>query len=77
MPPPVFLDEMIRQQDDVGTALPQRRHMNRKHVEAIVEIGPEPTHFHVPLEGTVGGGHDADIGLQDRAAPDPLEFPLL
>ena len=77
MPPAVFLDEMIRQKDDVGTAIPQRRHMNREYVETIVEIGSEPTVFHVPLKRTVCRGHHADVGRQDLGPADPLEFPLL
>src|SRR5215472_3642672 len=32
------LDEMARQLDDIGAALAQRRHGDREHVKAIVEI---------------------------------------
>ena len=40
-PPREVLDEVPHEERNVLRALPQRRDMNRKHVQPVKEIGPE------------------------------------
>src|SRR5258708_40091719 len=39
--PCVTFNEEFAQQRDVSSSLPQRRHLNRKHVEPVKQMAPE------------------------------------
>ncbi len=73
----VFFQEMIGQQQHVGLALPQRRHVDGKDVQAVVEIAPEGAVFDRVFQVLIGGGDDAHVGLDGLVAAHPLEFFLL
>src|SRR5262245_39313647 len=50
-------------------AIPERRHLNPDHAEAIVEILSKLSLGHALFEVRVGGGEDADVdGLRPRIA---------
>ena len=53
---------MFRQQRDVVQPLPQRRNLNRKHVQPVKEVFAESACGGCFLQIPVGRGHDAHIG---------------
>src|SRR5688500_3820769 len=65
-----ILSEVIEQQQLVPLQLAQRRHAQREHRQAVVEIGPERAFAHRAPQVAVGGGYDAaardaTLGLAD------------
>src|SRR6266403_666319 len=52
-------EEVRRERRQVGRAVPERRHANGEHGEAVVEVEAEATRRHLGLERAVGGRDDA------------------
>ena len=71
------LQEMESQRRDIVAALPQRRGVNREHVDPIVKILTERAIRNHRLEVLVGGRNQSDIGLLDDGAANRPEFALL
>src|SRR5919108_3445511 len=67
------LQEVLHQQGQIVTALPQRRQEDGKDVEAVVQIAAKPASgdefFHV----AIGGGDKAYVRLDGFVAADPFE----
>ena len=58
-------------------ALAQRRHLNRKDVETIEEVGPERAAAHVFVQVPVGRRNHPDVDLRRLRRAEPLELLLL
>ena len=71
------LHELARQDRDVLAALAQRRHVERDHVEPVVEILAEAARGDLLLEILVGRGDHAHVDLDRLGAADALEAVLL
>ena len=63
---------MLRQQRNVLLAFAQRGDLNRKDIETVIKVFPEPARGHVLLQIPVGGGDDAHIGAPGAVFADPL-----
>jgi len=55
----------------------QRRHLHRKDVEAVEQIGPKGPLRDRGVQVAVGGRDDAHVGPDRAIAPHPLELALL
>ena len=73
----VALDEMPRQREDVLDALAQGLHVQREHVEAVVEVLAEASARDLGGEVAVGRGQHAHVDLERGRAADALEFLFL
>src|SRR5450756_2754588 len=62
---------------NVLDALAQRRHRNRKHVQAVEQVLAEASGFHVGDQVAVGGGDDAHVDLYILACADRLDLAFL
>ena len=67
---------MFRQQRDVIHSVPERRNLNRKHIQPVKEIFPESARGHGFLQIAVGRGHNAHIGAARPVVTHPF-IPLL
>ena len=72
-----LLQEVVGEQQDVGLALAQRRHEDREHVQAIVEILAEIAGGDGLFEVLVGGGDEPHVRRDRLGAAQPLELALL
>lgn len=63
--------EMPRQHHDVFTAFPQRRDIDRKDVEAVIQILAELTGLDLFPQVAVGGRDQTDIDRNRLAAANP------
>src|SRR5437899_1614963 len=70
-------DEFLGEEHHVLAALAQRRQVNRKHAEPVIEILTELATRHCVREVSVGGDYEAKVGLERRGATDALELALL
>ena len=70
-------EEVEGQRGDVVLAIAQRRHLNRKDVDAIVQILAERSFGHHNLEILVGRGDQSEIRALRARVPHRLEFPFL
>ncbi|OGL00334.1 MAG: hypothetical protein A3E31_01655 [Candidatus Rokubacteria bacterium RIFCSPHIGHO2_12_FULL_73_22] len=68
---------MLREHADVLAALAERRHVDRDHVEPVVEVLAEALLPHHLREVLVRGSHDAHVHAQRSRAAEPLELALL
>src|SRR5580692_8354610 len=62
---------------DVGTAIAQRRYLNRENVQAVEQIGAKAASLHGLLEVAVRGGDDANVHLNRATAAYRLKFAFL
>src|SRR3569623_481325 len=70
-------DEIVDQQRDVFLTLTQRRHLDGKHVESVVEVLAEVAFGNLLFEIAVGGGDDAHVGMDRLDTAEQLERPFL
>ena len=71
------LEKVKRQCRDVIAALPEGWRVDRKNVDAIVQVLAESALQHHRLEILVGGRDQPDIGLLRRGTANRPELPLL
>ena len=62
---------------NVVATLPQRRQLNRKHVEPVVQVGAEALRCHHLRQVCVCRGDQPDVSAQRVRAAEALELPLL
>ena len=67
-------EEMARQRGHVLRPPAQRRHRNRKHVQAVEQVLAETPGLHVGDQVAVGGGDDADVDLDRSCARRPARL---
>ncbi len=72
-----FPHEVFRQQSDVSSPIPERRKVDRKHVQAVIEVGAEFFLFHHTAQVLIGRGNDPHVGAQSMAAAQALELLFL
>jgi hypothetical protein len=70
-------DEVFREQQDIVSPFPQRRKRDRKHVQSVVEIGPELPLFNHACQVLVRRRNNADIDVDCMAATETLDLLLL
>src|SRR5208283_812181 len=63
---------MFCQQWDVIYSVPERRDLNRKHIQPVKEILAKSAVGHGLLQIPVGGGHNAHIGATRAVVTDPF-----
>ena len=68
---------MLRQEEHVVPPLRQGRDEGGQGAEAVVEVPAEAAFPDLLFQGLVGGGHDADVHVDDPVAPHPHDLPLL
>ena len=71
------VEEILGQRRDVAGSLAQRRHAERHHIQAVVEIRAEGAALRLCREVAIGGGDQADIELPGARAADAFELALL
>jgi hypothetical protein len=71
------LQKELYEQRDIGLTLPQRREVDRNHVQAVVQILSELSLAHEAGEIAMGGGDHADVHLDGLVAAESLELLLL
>src|SRR5687767_6036329 len=72
-----ILSEVIQQQELVALELAQRRHAEREHREAVVEIGAESALAHRAAQVAVGGGEHAAARYAPLRLADALVLAVL
>ncbi len=70
-------DEMVGQQDDVAPPLAQRRQVERKDVQTVKKVGPEPSRGEILLEVAIRCGDDPDIDADHAGGAERLELLFL
>jgi hypothetical protein len=68
---------MFGEEQDVIPPFPQRRQVDPKHVKPVVEVLAELPCLHCPLQVPVGGGDDADVGVEGGGSSHPFELATL
>ena len=68
---------MTRQFEHVGAPLPERRHRDRKHVEAVIEVFAELPVARALGQIAIGRGDDAHIDLHRTLGADGIDFAFL
>ncbi len=56
-----LLDKLLREQEHVRAAGPQRRKLKLNHVDAIVKVFAKPAVVDAGQQVTIGGRDDADV----------------
>src|SRR6267378_6637611 len=72
----VLHQKMFGERHDVVAPLAQRGQVDRQHVESVVEIRPELSALHEPIELDVGGSHEAHVDALLHRRPHRTEGPL-
>src|SRR5260370_20246222 len=73
----VVFQEVDAQIFNVATALPQRRHVQIHHVDAVGKILAESPLFDLRFQMAVGGAHHPHLDLLVLLGADPAELPIL
>jgi hypothetical protein len=68
---------VIREQDDVGSPLAQRRQMDGEDVQPVIEVSTEASLLHVASQIPIRRRHDPDVSPEHSVPSDPLELTLL
>src|SRR5262249_31771519 len=68
---------MRDQRRNVFRPLAQRRYVDRKYVQAIVQVAAKSSRADVLGQLAVRGRNEPDVYLQRAASTEPLELPLL
>ena len=69
--------ERVGQEQHVVSSFPEWGQVHVEDAQPVEEIVAEPPGRHLGHQVTVGGGDQAEIGLERRGPPDPLELSLL
>src|ERR1700722_19967572 len=64
--------EMGNQVRDIRRAFTQRRKLNGKYIEPVVEVHAEPAFSHLLFQVFIGGRYDPDIQRDTFSAANPL-----
>jgi len=70
-------EERGREQRDVADALPQRRQMDLRDVQAVVQVAAKTPALHLGTQVAVGRGNDTDIDAPRLHTPHAQHFPRL
>src|SRR5581483_9690578 len=68
---------MLYQQGNVAAAVAKRRHLQRHHIEAVVQVLPKLALPDAFLQVDIGGGDDPHIDLDRFRTPQALDFAVL
>ena len=70
-------DEMFRQQPDISSPFAERRNRDRKHAQAVIEVGAEFLLFHHTAQVLICRGDDPHVGVKGMAAAQAFELLFL
>ena len=70
----VYPKEVVREWRDVFYSIPQRRNNDRKHIQPVVEILPEPAAGDLLTQIPIGCRNQAKVGPDRFQAADALEL---
>ena len=70
-------EEVVHQQGDVVDPLAERRNADRQHVEPVEQVLAEAAGGGQRFQVLVGGGDEADVGVDRGVAADALELLFL
>src|SRR5207302_464496 len=76
-PPGEMLDEMAHEQWNVFRALAQRRHLDGKNIQPVVEVAAKLLLGHHTFQVAMGRSYQPNVDSLGPCAPQALEFPLL
>ena len=71
------MNEVLDEEGNVCRTFAQRWHLDREHIQAIEEIGPEGTLGDRRLEVSIRRGNHADVNADGAAAANSLELAFL
>src|SRR4029077_18858279 len=74
---PIAIDEVFNEQGNIRPSCPQRRHLERKYVEPIIEVLAEGAVGDGSFQITIRGSDDGNVNADRLAPANSLEFPLL
>ena len=69
--------QMLREQRDVLASLAQRGKRDRKDIQPVVQIVPEPVLSNFVSQVAIGGGNHPHVDVHRARASESLELPLL
>src|ERR1700688_3720608 len=72
-----MIDEVLNQQGNVFSSLPQSRNLNRKNVKAVKQIATKCARSDGRLQVAIGGGYPPHVSSNMLIATHPLKLPLL
>src|ERR1700730_4366977 len=72
-----MLDEVVDQRGYIFPSFAQRRHLNRKNVEAVKQVATKVSSSDGCLQITVGSSDHADIRLDHPSSTDALKLMFL
>ena len=72
-----LFQEVINQIGDILLALPQRRQVDRQHIQPVVEVLAKCPLFQRRPQVLVGRGNDSNVHLSRLGAAQAFEFALL
>src|SRR5260370_19363051 len=75
--PCVTINEVLDQQGNVLSSLPQSRHLNRKNVEPVKQVAPEHARGDGSLQVAVRSSNHPNIGSVGHSSTDTFEFVFL
>ena len=68
---------MLRQQGNIFSSFPQRRHMQGHNIQTIKQIFAEAALFYFLFQVFIGSGNYADINFKNFRTADTGNFPFL
>src|SRR5881628_1586335 len=71
------MKKMLDEYGNVVGALPKRRQMQRNDVQAVVQVGTEPTRLDLLLEIAIGGGDQSRVDRDGFRGADGDDFSML
>ena len=69
--------DMLREERDVLTAVPQGREVQHQDIDAVVQVFSEGLPFHQLVEMLVRGRDDPHVDFDGLCSPHAREFPFL
>src|ERR1700730_7741365 len=72
-----MIDEVLNQRGNIFPPFAQRRHLNRKNVEAVKQVATKVSSSDGCLQVTVGSSDHADIRLDRPSSADTLKLMFL
>jgi hypothetical protein len=71
------MDEVLNQQRNVFPSFAERRHLDRKNIEPVIQVTPKRTPSDGRLQVSIRGGNHPDIRLDGFSSTNTLKFMFL
>jgi hypothetical protein len=73
----IAIDKVFIEQRNIRSSCSQRRHLERKYVEPVIEIFAEGPVGNRGFQIAIRGSDDANVNADRLSPADSLEFPFL